>query len=136
MSGEHVEAHAEVATATATVHDPEVEVKHRSRGPKYAGPADEVRLVVIVPESTEPEPVGWSPPGIADLAGAYRECITSLVASHSPLTWESVAAWLQETYDLPRRRRQGTNDYADLHAKTVAGWARRAGLPHPRRFAQ
>ncbi len=79
-------------------------------------------------------PSAWSPPGIPDFAGAYRECIAALVVSHAPLTWDSVAAWLQETYDPPRRLRRGSGQYADLHPKTVARWARRAQLPHPRRL--
>jgi hypothetical protein len=86
------------------------------------------------PESAVPAS-GWSPPGIGDFPGLYRTCIASLRADHQPLSWESAAAWMQENADPPRRlRRGGTDDYADLHAKTVAGWAKRAGLPHPREY--
>ena len=88
----------------------------------------------VKPAEASPTSPTWSPPGIPDFAGAYRECVAALVTAHAPLTWESVASWLQETYDPPRRRRRGSDEYADLHAKTVAGWAERAGLPHPRRL--
>lgn len=134
MSGEDVKVYAGHASGTGTAYDAETEVSHRSRGPKYAGPAEEVRRVVIVPVPPEPAAPAWSPPGVPDFAGAYRECIAGLVRDHAPLTWESLAVRLQDTYDTPRRKRPGTNEYADLHAKTVAGWAERAGLPHPREF--
>jgi hypothetical protein len=86
------------------------------------------------PKRWAPAPSPWSPPGLPGFAAAYRQCVAALIADHSPLTWESVAAWLQEHYDTPRRRRRGRTGYADLHAKTVAGWARRACLSHPREF--
>lgn len=78
---------------------------------------------------------GWSPAGIADFPGLYRDCIASHRKDHQPLTWESMAAWIQESVDPPRRRRPGSDEYSDLHAKTVEGWARQAGLPHPKNFA-
>lgn len=79
-----------------------------------------------------PAAEGWSPASLPGFADVYRKCVAALTAKHLPLTWESVAVWLGEEYDLPRRRRHG--GYADVHAKTIAGWARRAGLPHPSRL--
>lgn len=74
--------------------------------------------------------VPWSPKAFPNLHEAYSECLVALRKSHQPMTWESVAGWLQENYDLPRRQRP-SGGYADVHAKTVAGWARKAGLPAP-----
>lgn len=54
MSGEDVKARAGVATGTGAAGEPETAVATGpSRGAKYAGPAEEVRRVVIVPVPPE-----------------------------------------------------------------------------------
>lgn len=62
MSGDDVKAPAGVAEATGEVLNVETEVAARGRGPKYAGPVDEVRTVVVVtvptPGTPTPEPAG------------------------------------------------------------------------------
>lgn len=90
-------------------------------------------------ESSSPQAVAadpgrdWSPNSLPNFAEAYRECIAALTTAHRALTWDAVAVWLQDKYEPPLRLDK--NDIPrDLHPKTVAEWAKRAGLPHPKEY--